>query len=192
MRLPSLGDQQLPKPSPDGRAAGKTWIQFDFFLPEFSGYTPENIRKAFDVNKVEVGYVIAADTRPGAGPPGQYPPDQLKRTLQYLADPNDHRDTYELRCYQGRVLKDRMYCYGSRDKAAQEDILFDVMIPPYASGVVNPQMRTTYFTRRYGGVVISWRTNVRNLPRWHDIDQHIWQFIESWNLAEPRKSATPP
>jgi hypothetical protein len=52
-------------------------------------------------------------------------------------------------------------------------------------------MQARYFSRRYGGVRIAWRTHVKNLPRWHDIDAQIWKFIDAWKVtpaAEPGAS----
>jgi hypothetical protein len=44
-------------------------------------------------------------------------------------------------------------------------------------------MQARYFSKRYGGVRIAWRTHVRNLPRWHEIDAQIWKFIDAWSVA---------
>jgi hypothetical protein len=41
-------------------------------------------------------------------------------------------------------------------------------------------------------VRIAWRTHVRNLPRWHDIDAQIWKFIDTWNVAPPAGQAPQP
>jgi len=53
-----------------------------------------------------------------------------------------------------------------------------------------PLIKANYFSRRYGGVRIAWRTHVRNLPRWHDIDQQIWKFVDAWNVAPPPADGT--
>jgi hypothetical protein len=161
-------------------------VQFDFFLPDFSGYTLGNYRNDADENKVEVVYLHQGDpheAEPDA--PGEYPPNMLKRLLQDVLNPDDHRHLYGLECYQARVARDRISCYGRRDEARREDILLTALVPPYAPGVSFPQMQARYFSRRYGGVRIEWRTHVRNLPRWHDIDAQIWRFIDAWNVAPP-------
>ncbi|HEV8018824.1 MAG TPA: hypothetical protein VGP32_09735 [Steroidobacteraceae bacterium] len=166
-------------------------VQFDFFLPDFTGYTLENYQNEFDPNKVEVVYLHAGDpheAEPGA--PGEYPPNMLKRALEDLLNPNDHKDMYGLRCYQGRILTDRIACYGRRDTANREDILLYVAVPPYAPGVF-PVLQARYFTTRYGGVRIAWRTHVSNLPRWHDIDAGIWKLIDQWNVAPAAGPRTP-
>ena len=160
-------------------------VQFDFFLPDFSGYTLQNYRNDFNENKVEVVYVHAGDmheAEPDA--PGEYPPNMLKRVLKELADPNTYQDLYGLRCYKGRVLTDRLICYGRRDEKSGEYILLYAPVPPYAPGVTFPMMQARYFSKRYGGVRVAWRTHVRNLPRWHDIDTQIWKFIDAWNVAQ--------
>lgn len=99
------------------------WVNFDFFLPDFTGYTIDRFKERYDVNEVEVAYVIAGDRReaePDA--PGKYPPNQLKRALLYLADPKRYQEMYGLRCYQARILKTTMYCYGVRDEARHEGV----------------------------------------------------------------------
>jgi len=170
--------------SPFPGVAGRTEARFDFFLPDSSGYTLQNYRNDFDENKVEVIYLHAGDPHeadPDA--PGEYPPNMLKRSLQEHLEPKDYKDMYGLRCYKSRVLTDRLTCYGRRDQASGEDILLYVPVAPYPPQMTFPAIKANYFSRRYGGVRIAWRTNVRNLPRWHDIDMQIWTFIDAWNVA---------
>ena len=159
-------------------------VQFDFFLPDFSGYTLQNYKNEADENKVEVVYLHAGDpheAEPDA--PGEYPPNMLKRALQDLLNPDDYQDLYGLRCYRGRMLGDRLSCYGRREEVSREDIMLYALVPPYAAGVTFPMLQARYFSKRYGGVRIAWRTHVRNLPRWHEIDAQIWKFIDAWNVA---------
>ena len=158
--------------------------RFDFFLPDYSGYTIQNYRNDFDKDKVEVVYLHAGDAHeadPDAA--GEYPPNMLKRSLKELLNPNDYRDMYGLRCYQGRIVHDRITCYGRRDPRSGEDILLSALVPPYGPDVTFPTMQARYFSKRYGGVRIAWRTHVQNLPRWHEIDTRIWKFVEAWNVA---------
>lgn len=171
--------------SPFAGVGGRTEAGFDFFLPDFSGYTLQNYRNDLDENKVEIAYLHAGDPHeadPGA--PGEYPPNMLERSLKEHLNPKDYRDMYGLRCYTSRVLSDRLTCYGRRDAATGEDIL--LYVPAAASATSQdsfPTLKANYFSRKYGGVRIAWRTHVRNLPRWHDIDAQIWRFIDAWNVA---------
>lgn len=161
-------------------------VQFAFFLPDFSGYTLQNYRNESNPNQVEVVYLHAGDmheAEPDA--PGEYPPNMLKRSFKELIDPNDYKDLYGLRCYKGRVLTDRMTCYGRRDEKTGEDILLTVPVPPYPPDVTFPMMQARYFSKLYGGVRVAWRTHVQNLPRWHDIDAQVWKFIADWKVVEP-------
>jgi hypothetical protein len=167
--------------------------QFDFFLPDFSGNTLENYSNDEDKNKVEIAYLHAGDLHeadPDA--PGAYPPNMLKRSFKELIDRNDYKDMYGLRCYKGRILTDRLTCYGRRDEKSGEDILLTVPIPPFAPDVTFPMMQARYFSKKYGGVRIAWRTHVNNLPRWQDIDAQIWRFIDAWNVAQPPAPAAAP
>ena len=158
--------------------------QFDFFLPDFTGYTLQNYRNDFDEHKVEVVYLHAGDPHeadPDA--PGEYPPNMLKRSLRDLLDPHDYKDMYGLRCYKGRVQTDRLTCYGRRDQSSGEDIMLTTLVPPYPEGVTFPQMQARYFSKRYGGVRIFWRAHVSSLPRWREIDAQIWKLVDQWNVA---------
>jgi len=180
----AIEDARAPR-SPFRGVAGRTEARFDFFLPDFSGYTLQNYRNDSDPNKVEVVYLHAGDPHeadPGA--PGEYPPNMLKRSLQDQLDPRNTQDMYGLRCYRGRILTDRLACYGVRDAAAHEDILLYVPVDaPTPDNLAT--IKANYFSRRYGGVRIAWRAQARNLPYWHDIDAQIWKFIDAWNVAPP-------
>jgi hypothetical protein len=159
--------------------------QFDFFLPDFSGYTLQNYRDEANPSKVEVVYLHAGDPHE-ADPdtPGEYPPNMLKRLLTDAYNPAAYEDQYGLRCYRSRVPTNRLACYGKRDGAGGEFILLYVPQPPFPPDAF-PQIQARYFSKQYGGVRIAWRTHVRNLPHWHEIDMQIWKFIEAWNVAAP-------
>jgi hypothetical protein len=165
--------------------------QFDFFLPDFSGYTLENFRNDADANKVEVVYLHAGDPHEAdADAAGEYPPNMLKRALRDFLDPNAYKDQFGLRCYEDRDPSGRRTCYGKR--TADEDILLYTKVPPYAQGDTFPVMQARYFSRRYGGVRLAWRSHVQNLPRWHDIDAQIWKFIAEWQVQPGPASQPPP
>jgi hypothetical protein len=158
--------------------------RFDFFLPDFSGYTLQNYKIENDENKVEVMYLHAGDRREAdADAPGEYPPNMLKRALRDFLNREDFKDMYGLRCYRTREPSDRATCYGRRDEAAGEDILLTVKVPPYAAGDTFPVMQARYFSKRYGGVRLAWRTHVKNLPRWRELDAQIWKFIAAWSVV---------
>jgi len=188
----AIEDPRAPH-SPFRGVAGRTEARFDFFLPGFTGYTLQNYRNEFDENKVEVVYLHAGDSHeadPGA--PGEYPPNMLQRLLQDFLDPKSYKDMYGLRCYSGRVLSDRLACYGTRAAAIHEDILLYVPVGSGGSENTYPMLKANYFSARYGGVRIAWRTHVKNLPRWHDIDTQIWKFIDAWNVPQSAADATGP
>ena len=185
----AIADGRAPR-SPFTGPGGRTEARFDFFLPDFSGYTLQNYRNDLDPGKVEVVYLHAGDPHeadPDA--PGEYPPNMLKRLLREFLDPKAYKDMHGLRCYQGRVLADRLTCYGPRDQARGEDILMYVPVATAASADSSPMLKANYFSRRYGGVRIAWRTDVRNLPRWREIDAQIWKFVEAWSVPAPPAAA---
>jgi hypothetical protein len=166
--------------------------RFDFFLPNFSGYTLQNYKSDADENKVEVVYLHAGnphEAEPDA--PGEYPPNMFKRALAESLNPKDYKDQYGLRCYQAREPSARLTCYGRRDEAHKEDIMLTTLQPPYPPDSF-PQLQARYFSLRYGGVRIAWRTHVKNLPRWHEIDEQIWKLIDAWKVAPPAAPAEKP
>ena len=188
----AIEDSRAPH-SPFSGVGGRTEARFDFFLSDFTGYTLQNYRNEFDENKVEVVYLHAGNPHeadPGA--PGEYPPNMLKRLQQDFLDPKSYQDMYGLRCYTGRVLTDRLTCYGTRAAATHEDILLYVPVIPEGSQNTYPMIKANYFSARYGGVRIAWRTHAKNLPRWHDIDAQIWKFIDAWNVPRPAAEAAGP
>src|SRR5579864_671856 len=155
--------------------------RFDFFLPGFSGYTPRNYQKENDPTRVEVVYLHAGNPHEAdAGAPGEYPPNMLERSLASVLNPKDYRDEYGLRCYHAREPSPRLSCYGRREPGG-EDIMLATLEPPYPPDS-SPQLQARYFSRRYGGVRIEWRTHVGNLPRWREIDAQIWKFIAAWRV----------
>ncbi|MGB6602840.1 MAG: hypothetical protein WA747_04570 [Steroidobacteraceae bacterium] len=172
-------------PAPPASQSGHGEVQFDFFLPDFSGYTLQNYRNDSDPNRVEVVYLHAGDAHEGdPDAPGEYPPNMLKRALQQAFDPRRYHDQYGLRCYEGRELAGRIACYGQRDKKSREDIMLTSLVPPYPEGVTFPVFQARYFSKRYGGVRLEWRAHVSQLPHWREIDAQIWKFIDAWNVVQ--------
>jgi hypothetical protein len=165
-------------------------LAFSLFLPDFEGYTPDNYKSEFDENEIKI---LSIDSAPmsyaESGAAGSYPPNAFKRISDGLVDTTKYTEKYGLRCYsftknipEGSGYSE--FCYGLRDAKLGEYILLDVFVPPYPDWMRNPFMRTTYFTKQYGGLEISWRTNAKNFSRWQEIDQQIWQHLEEWNLTK--------
>jgi hypothetical protein len=176
--------------SPFAGDTDRTEAQFDFFLPDFSGYTLQNYHDETNENKVEVVYLHAGGPHEAeTDAPGEYPPNMLKRLLEEAFDPAAYEDKYGLRCYRGRTLADRAACYGKRDGSDGEDILLYVPQPPFPPDLF-PQIQARYFSREYGGVRIAWRTHVKNLPRWRAIDTQIWKFVAAWKVAAPAPASS--
>jgi HlyD family secretion protein len=157
-------------------------VGFHFFLPNFSGYTPQNYKNDFDENKVDVVEVAAADPSQAVpDSPGYYPPNMIKRMLVPPLNESDYQEMYGLKCYPGILT--RLICYGRRDPVSNENILLQVDVPPYGPATRFPLIQAHYFTPLYGGLTVAWRTNAKNLSQWREIDMQIWKFIASWNVA---------
>ena len=84
---------------------------------------------------------------------------------------------------------DEQYCYGRRDSDIEEYILLSVTVPPYKFSTQFPLMTTEYFSPKYGGLGVAWRTHMDNFPRWREIDAQIWKYIDDWNIA--KRTAAP-
>lgn len=170
-------------------------VGFDMFMPDFSGYTPGRFDQKvpvekFSVDQVEVISISAAsmaDAEPGAQ--GKYPPNRFARasTGEYRSfDPEKYETKYGLRCYDFIPRSNQtntQWCYGLRDEKADEYILLDTAPPPYDDYVKYPLMQATYFTKAYGGLEITWRAHMSQLPHWHEIDQQIWRYVDAWNIS---------
>jgi hypothetical protein len=159
-------------------------LGFSFFLPDFSGYTPKNYSEEFNPSRVDVVSIEPSDPRqaePDA--PGFWPPNMIKRVLKagIVGEPF-HK--YGLQCYHTvGVLPYMVTCYGISDARHDENILLQVDLPPYDDYVKFPIMQAVYFTKRYGGLQVIWRTSVDNFSQWQEINAHLWKFIETWNIA---------
>jgi hypothetical protein len=166
-------------------------VGFSFFLPDFSGYTPNNYENDFDEDRVDVVSLEPADPKqaePGA--PGFYPPNTIKRLIA-VGTKGEPQDLYGLKCYRSiGDFQNKLWCYGRADDRISEDILLYVYVPPFDRYTAFPIMQATYFTKRHGGLQITWNTHSNNFSRWHDIDAQIWKFIDAWNIAGPAGSKT--
>lgn len=166
-------------------------IGFEFFMPDFSGYTPDNHQNDFREDRVNVIYVRSVgmgQEQPGAV--GRYPPNMYQRMTTSIAglDASKYAEKYGLRCFNLPPLHtDKRTCYGLRDAALGEYILLDITVPPYEDWIKYPHMQAEYFSPKYGGVEILWRAHMKNFARWQDIDSQIWKFIEAWNISQPAR-----
>jgi hypothetical protein len=170
----------IPRAAP----AGGTSIGFDFFLPDYGGFTAKTLKDAFAFNQVEVGYVKSPSVRGiDTGNSIEFESTQFNHILKVMADPNNYQDMYGLRCYKAKILKTRMFCHGVQFRQEHREILLIVDIPQYNPGMVNPLMRARYYSSRYGGIEIDWWANSSQLPHWMEIDNQIWKFLSGWNAV---------
>lgn len=167
------------------------YMAFSMFMPNFEGYRPDNYKNEFDENEVKIISIEAApmsEAEPDA--PGYFPPNMFKRlsVIPSMLNIKEYEDKYGLRCYaSNQNIPDgvgfRKQCYGKRDELLDEYILLEIYVPPYVDNIKFPLMKTTYFTKQYGGLRITWWTHVKHFSRWHDIDQQVWQYLKEWNVG---------
>lgn len=178
------GDKVTRMPAPKERAPKVELIGFDFFMPDFGGYTPDNYRQPFHQDRVQVVYLSAVEP-PTDGRPPRY--SDVEGSIGRLAGltlvPGKFEEIHGARCF-AHPVPGRSYreCAGERFNG--EKLLLRTHLPPYEAGVTNPQLRTRYYTKLYGGMEMEWTTHVKNFPRWRAIDEQIWKFIDAWNVAK--------
>jgi hypothetical protein len=163
-------------------------IGFEMFMPDFSGYTPENYEVEFHQDKVEIGWVMPSDPKqmkPGA--PGRHVPNMLSRLAESTIDLNLYEEKFGLKCYEPKPRpSETLLCYGIRDASTGEQIYLRIMHPTSGNTfVTNPQMQARYFSSKYGGTEILWSAHMKHFEHWQKIDQQIWNYIDQWNLVKP-------
>ena len=179
-----------PPTSPD-QLSKVELIGFQMFFPDFGGYTPSNYLTEFDediVNVVDITPVSMADAAPGAA--GHHIPNVLSRlwggSQPFIS--TSYEEKFGMRCYEMLQLPDgigrKQYCIGQRDAANDEYLLLEIFVPPFQDWVKFPIMQAKYFSKKYDGVEVVWRTHVKHLKDWHRIDQQIWTYIDAWNIAK--------
>jgi len=165
-------------------------VSFSFFLPHYSGYTPSNFRRDFDEDRVDVTSLAVAgeaDGKPGAS--AYYTPNLLNRVLAGGGE-GQARELDGLRCYQPAGLTgDQWLCFGPVGEEPSRQIMLWTALPPFQPDRGVPLMRAQYFSTRYGGLKINWRTHARHLAAWRDIDARIWELISQWNVADTLASS---
>lgn len=170
-------------------------IAFHFFMPDFSGFTPENYDREFHPDHVYVLIEAQGLGQEQPGAPGGYPQNIYQRVVTEPGnvDPKSQELLHGLECY--RPIGDRLQgvpdmrsCFGVRNHEKNQWISLKVMQPPYPDWVKYPYMQAAYFSPDHGGVHLMWRTRVTHFPRWKEIDQQIWRWIGEWNIAKPTSS----
>ena len=96
------GDKVTRPPADLSKLRTGGQVGFQFFMPDYSGYTPENYKVEFHEDIVEVIYVrfegMGAE-QPGA--PGAYPPNGFKSqtTQPRLIEPDQVQQKFALSCW---------------------------------------------------------------------------------------------
>ena len=164
-------------------------LEFHFFLPDFTGFTPQNYEEEFHQDKVYVLIEAVGMGQEKLGATGAFPPNMFQREI--VGSRMSHSDSLQihhgLNCYwpRNRDLTDSAACYFIDPATNQPTIRINVPFPPQPSFVVNPLLQAVYFSPQHGGVKLLWRTHLKHLERWREIDQKIWGFIAEWNLVKP-------
>jgi hypothetical protein len=172
---------------------------FGFHMPDFKPLSaiPNNTGVPFASSVQVFDIYVEPMNQMEQGAPGKYPPNMFER-IQAGAypsiDPKKYEEVYGLRCYEKLdKTTDNQICYGIRTSGLgfDEYILLNIKTPPFQQITVYPIMQAVYFTPKYGGIEIGWRTHMDNFPKWREIDAHIWKLIDEWNIA-PKPSAALP
>ena len=173
-------------------------LAFYFFMPDFSGFTPQNYDKEFHEDRVYVLIEAVGLGQEKPTVPGGYPENMYQRLLsgETTIDVSSRKILYDLECYRRMQKKlendpDRRSCYGVRNDSSGRLIQLNAMITPHPDWVQYPLMQAAYFSPDHGGVELIWRTHMKNFSRWKEIDQQIWRWLDEWNIA-PREVRSAP
>jgi hypothetical protein len=178
------GDRVVRKPAPIERAPTVPLIGFDFFMPDFGAYTLGNYRQPFHEDRVQVNYLSTVEPRADGEPPLYSDIDGgISRLAGVFLLPEQYKDEHGLRCFASPApASSHRICVGER--MPSERILLSTEVPPYDPGLTNPHMRTRYYTKLYGGMEVDWSAHVKWFPRWLEIEQQVWKFVDAWNIAK--------
>jgi len=177
-------------------------VGFSMFMPDFSGYTPANINQEFNDQRIDIIGIQVEDlpdpSRPGA--PGAYPQNMFKNLINAkVINPDKFSQKFGLKCFENPNEKEELralhpdsliseFCLGEVNRSGIQLFMLKVHVPPYPTWAKYPLIQASYYSPLYGGINVSWRTNVKNLQYWRQIDEQIWKNIESWNIAAKSKS----
>jgi hypothetical protein len=170
-----------PSPSVD-KLQKVDFALFHMFLPDFGGYTAENWGE-FDAgtNKIDIQQVRIVEKE-------KIELFNKEHILQNIESSkrNKHFDLvpenkYGLQCYKWTKSED-VTCYGERETGG----LIEISILWMAPGKF--RLVGYSFMKRWGGVRVQWSADPSSLSSWMAIDEHIWKYINDWNIAKAPSS----
>jgi hypothetical protein len=179
-KRPPVSPNQLPQADGFG---------FAFYLPGLSFKRPADRKEwpppEWDHDRVHVWIYPATMGHNVNTVPQPYPPIVGVWIEHHLIKAEDYQEIYGLRCWN---------FLGSdcSDLTAKSEIHIHADTPRQPSGLVNPLMKAEYISARYGGVNMFWYTSIENLPKWREIDAHVWEIIDAWNVAAGSAAASKP
>jgi hypothetical protein len=177
-------DRVVRSPAPKEKIPQVKLIGFQFFMPDFGGYTPQNYLNEFDEDRVDVVSMEPVQPRTDGRPPSYSDIEgAIERLSGFALIPDKFEERYGLRCFDSpRMDEPPRTCLGQR--AEGERMLLSISVPPYPAWLSFPLMQTTYYTKAYGGMQVTWRSHMKHFSRWLDIDRQIWKFVDEWNIAK--------
>lgn len=85
---------------------------------------------------------------------------------------------YDLDCYINSYADNHFLCYG---KSKNGGVLLKAIQNDVSS--FRSLQGDNYEYGKYGGIRITWQTDVKNLEKWQEIDEEIWRLLEIWNVS---------
>jgi hypothetical protein len=178
------GDRVIRRPAAVSRAPTVPLIGFDFFMPDFGGYTPGNYRQPFHEDRVRVNYLSTVEPRTDGEAPLYSDIDgAISRLAGVFLLPDQFTDEHGLRCFASPAPSNqRRICVGERLQG--ERMLLDIKVLPYDLATTYPMVHARYYTKLYGGMEVDWSAHMKWFARWFEIEQQIWRFVDAWNVAK--------
>jgi hypothetical protein len=155
-------------------------LAFQFFLPNFSGYSLDNYLIDFHPARLNVIIYSAKNYSQ------RYFAENIKRNLADagLLKLNSQITRYDATCYRDmRDSRDhREYCFG---RGEHGDVVMSVIFPPYRVGVVNPLISARYSSMKFGGIDVRWIGRMEHFHLWQSIERKIWELLDEWRIDLP-------
>jgi hypothetical protein len=167
-------------------------IGFVLFLPDFSGYTKENWRDRFDVNRIDVVTIrrLESGDKINVGP-GRDEPDYVTnygdpvggfKNLRHLYEEKPSFSLYGLEGYRPKNGTHAVLWTGVRSNG--EFFFFTATVAPDSvpgPGELNPLCDVRYYSNREK-LFVAYTYSQTYLPQWREIDDAIWRRLNEWRV----------
>lgn len=181
-------ERQIQSLEPPNRVPVQDHLNFQFFMPDFSGYTTENFSDQFSKERISVRVQIKSRAQWDADEDIRSKPDELMAVFTKpgyrLVDLDNPELRWSMTCYRSTGMdRQFLYCFGVRSNGNNlvwhaHDYIDPKQSPPY------PQAYTNYHSNDIaGGLAISIHMNTHQMPYWQAIDDFLRARLRAWRIS---------